>query len=145
MMLHINAPPNQGSHILPFNRGSNLHEPQLVSQACKLYLGQRLRQNICSLLINGDVLENHFYPLDFITKKINLDLNVFQPVMEHRVLLELHTDLIITIYHGRIKHLIKQSRNQLTGPHCFRTSITSCNIFCFCSAKCNKLLFPASP
>jgi hypothetical protein len=29
---------------------------------------------------------NYFSPLDFITEKIVLDLNVLQPVMEHRVL-----------------------------------------------------------
>jgi hypothetical protein len=64
-------------------KGRNLHKPWLVPQACKLYLGQRLHQNICSLLINGDILENHLFPLDFIMKKIVLDLNVIQNIMEN--------------------------------------------------------------
>jgi hypothetical protein len=62
-----------------------------MSPACPLsmqtfHLGQRLYKNICYLLITRDILENHFSPLDFITKKIVLDLNVIQPVMEHQVL-----------------------------------------------------------
>jgi hypothetical protein len=63
-----------------------IHVSQLVPQVCKLYLGQRLRQNINCLLIGGDVLENHFSLLEFITEKIVLDLNVLRLVMEHEVL-----------------------------------------------------------
>ena len=97
------------------------------------------------MLISGYILDNYFSPLDFITHKIVLDVNVLRPIMEHRVLWELHTSLVITIYHGRIQHLIKQSKNQLIEPHCFRTIITSYNILCFCSVECNKILFLASP
>jgi hypothetical protein len=38
------------------------------------HLGQRLYQNICYLLICGDILENHFSLLDFIMENIMLDL-----------------------------------------------------------------------
>jgi hypothetical protein len=40
------------------------------------HLGQRLYQNIYYMLISGDILENHLSPMDFITEKIVLDLNV---------------------------------------------------------------------
>jgi hypothetical protein len=39
--------------------------------------------NIWYLLIDGDILENHFSLLDFITEDIMLDLNVLRSVMEH--------------------------------------------------------------
>jgi hypothetical protein len=48
-----------------------------------VFLGQRLYQNICYLLICGDILENHFSFMDFITENIMLDLNVLRSVMEH--------------------------------------------------------------
>jgi hypothetical protein len=62
------------------------------------------------------------------------DLNVLQPVMEHRFLLKLHMALIITIYHGRIQHLIRRSRNQLTEPQAaiyFSSIVLSATDFCF--------------
>jgi hypothetical protein len=46
------------------------------------HLGQRLYQNICYLLIYGDIPENYFSLLDFITDNIILDLNVLRSVME---------------------------------------------------------------
>jgi hypothetical protein len=45
-----------------------------------------------------------------------LDLNVLWPIMEHRFLLKLHIALIITIYHGRIQHLIRWSKNSTPNP-----------------------------
>jgi hypothetical protein len=65
--------------------------------------------------------------------------------MEHRLLSKIHMAMIITIYHGRIYHLIRRSRNHLTEPHCFCTSITSCNILCLCSDEFNRIMFSASP
>jgi hypothetical protein len=52
-----------------------------MSPTCPLstqtfHLGYSPYQNICYLLISGDILKNHFSPLEFITKKIILDLSV---------------------------------------------------------------------
>ena len=59
-----------------------------------------------NLLIDGDVLENHFSLLDFITDEIILDLNVLRPVMEHLVLWKLHKTLFLDSpwYHGKAQN-----------------------------------------
>lgn len=48
----------------------NLQHPKPFTEVCKLHSGQRLGKDICNLLIRGDKLE----------------VNMFGPVMEHRVL-----------------------------------------------------------
>jgi hypothetical protein len=85
MMPYINTPSQPRKSSPPSQpRECISTSPSLSLKYAKLYLGQRLRQNINCLLIGGDVLENHFSLMDFITDKINsdLDLNVLRPVME---------------------------------------------------------------
>jgi hypothetical protein len=80
--------------VLPPNLGviNSLSNKEVISTSptCPLstqtfHFGQRTYENIYYILISGDILKNHLSPLDFITEKIILDINVIQPIMEHRV------------------------------------------------------------
>jgi hypothetical protein len=69
---------------LPFSiRNSSPQAPTCFLSMQTFHLGHRLYQNIYYLLLCGDILENHFSFLDFITKNIMLDLNILRSVMEH--------------------------------------------------------------
>jgi hypothetical protein len=63
---HLNSIPNLDP--------GKFNEQLLSTQT--FHLGQRLYQNICFLLIYGDILENYFSLLDFNMESIMLDLNV---------------------------------------------------------------------
>jgi hypothetical protein len=57
--------------------------PILFLEYKKFSSWTRIYQNICSLLICGDILENHFFFMYLIMDNIMLDLNVVRSVMEH--------------------------------------------------------------
>ena len=95
-------PPNLGVISSFFNKEVVSTSPNLQA----FHLGQRFYQNICYLLICADILENHFYFLDFIMENVILDLNVLWYVMEHWFSLKaLCSYDHYNIYHGRIQHL----------------------------------------
>jgi hypothetical protein len=67
------------------------------------HLGQRFYQNICYMLIYGNILENHFSFLEFIIENAMLDLNVLWYVMEHWF--SLKASCSSDHYYGQIRHL----------------------------------------
>jgi hypothetical protein len=71
------------------------------------HLGQRVYQNICYFLIYGDILENHFSFLDFITDNVILDLDVLWSIMEHWFSLKASCSSDhYNIYHGQNSTLL---------------------------------------
>jgi hypothetical protein len=56
-------------------------------------------ENVCNLLICGDILELDCSLLDPISDEVIFDLNMLGPVMEYWILIEFDTTLIIIVYH----------------------------------------------
>ena len=76
--------PHWPSISLPKER--DLHHPKPFTEVCKLHSRQRLGKDICNLLICGDILELHFSLLIYVSNIVIYDLDMFGPVMEHKVL-----------------------------------------------------------
>lgn len=94
-----------------------------VSEIYKLFLRERLCENVIHLLINGDILEPHHSLMYHITNKLVLEINMFYRSMKHYIVCELHIALTITEQHSRSKHLVEQATLQLMNPY----SLTMCN------------------
>ena len=75
---------------------TNMHKSKLVPEVIKLHSRQRLGQNFSCLLISRHILELHCPSLHHIPDIVILDLNVLRLVMEHWVLGQLHTTLVVT-------------------------------------------------
>ena len=86
---------------LPLTKESVPHNTHLVSEVDMLAPWERLRQNVCYLLIRGNVLEFHNSFLNPISDEVILDPNVFGPVMKYMILREFDITLIITLYNCR--------------------------------------------
>ena len=85
----------------------DLDNSKLVLEVLKLHSRQRLGQNVGSLLICHHILELHCSSLHHIPDIVILDLNVLRLVMEHWVLRQLHTTLVVIEDIGSIQWEIK--------------------------------------
>jgi hypothetical protein len=92
---------------LPLSEEGILHHSKPVYGEKKLPFLQRFGQNICNLLIYGNILKLHFSLLDPILDEVVSDLNMLGPVMEYWILQEFDTTHIIAVYHRRLQLLIK--------------------------------------
>jgi hypothetical protein len=63
-----------------------LYHTKLVLEVIELHPRQWLGQHICNLLLSSHVLEPHYPPLHHIPDIVIFDLDMLQPVMEHRIL-----------------------------------------------------------
>ena len=68
--------PRYNTSTLPLTKEVVLHHTQLVSKMNKLASSKRLRQDICSLLISGNVLQLHSSSLNIITDEMVSNLNM---------------------------------------------------------------------
>jgi hypothetical protein len=84
-----------------------MHHSSSVFEEHKLPFIQGIGQNMCNLLICGNVMKLHCSLLDPILDEVIYDLNMLGPVMEFWILREFDTTLIITVYHRRLQLLIK--------------------------------------
>jgi hypothetical protein len=76
-------------------------------EVLELCLGKQFGEYICNLLICKKVLHVYCFPLHHVYDIIIFYLNVFRSIVKHRVLIELHTTLVITMNNGRIHIMIK--------------------------------------
>ena len=63
---------------------------------------QWLRQYISYLFLRRNIQELHYSSLHHIPDMVILDLDMFRLVMEHRVLRQLHTTLVVAMYASSI-------------------------------------------
>ena len=82
---------------LPLGRNLDLENTKLLPQVLKLHSSQWLGQHIIYLLVHRNILELHSSYLHHIHDIVIFDLDMLQLVMEHRVLRQLHTTLVVTI------------------------------------------------
>ena len=94
---------------LPLTKESVPHNTHLVSDVDILAPLERLRQNVCYLLIRGNVLRFYNSLLDPISDEVVSDTNMLGPIMEYRILRELNTTLFVSLYHCRTQLQIKQA------------------------------------
>ena len=73
----------------------DLENNKSLSEVLKLHPSQWLRQYISYLFLHRNILELHFSSLHHIPDIVIFDLDVLQPVVEHRLLKELHTTLVV--------------------------------------------------
>ena len=77
-------PPNLGVISTLFNKEVVSTSSNFFLEYANFFILDRGFTKISAyLLICGDILENHFSFLDFITENVMLDLNVLRSVMEH--------------------------------------------------------------
>ena len=95
---------------LPFGGNLDLDNTKLLLEVLKLHPSQWLRQHISYMFVHHNILELHYSRLHHIPDILILDLDMLRLVMEHRVLQELHTTLVVTIYTSSIQLEIEQVR-----------------------------------
>jgi hypothetical protein len=71
---------------LPLSEEDILHHSKFISKEDKLALYQGFGENVCNLLICGDVLELDCALLNLVSDEVIPDLNMFRPVMEYWIL-----------------------------------------------------------
>ena len=79
-----------------------MENTKLLLEVLKLHSGQWLCQHISYLFVRRKILELHCPLLHHILDIVIHDLDMLQLVMEHRVLRQVHTTLVVTIYTSRI-------------------------------------------
>ena len=87
---------------LPLGRNLDLENTYLLPKVLKLHTGQWLSQHINYLFIYRNILELHCSSLHHIPDIVIFDLDMLRLVMEHRVLRQLHTTLVVAIYTSSI-------------------------------------------
>ena len=92
---------------LPFGENLDLNNTKLLPEVLKLHSGEWLSQHISYLFIRCNILELHCSPLHHIPDIVIFDLDMLRLVMEHRVLRQLHTTLVVAIYTSSIQLEIK--------------------------------------
>ena len=95
---------------LAFGGNLNLENTKLPPELFKLHIGQWICQHISYLFVYRNILELHFSYMHHIPDIVTFDLDMLRIVMEHRVLRQLHTTLVVAIYTSRIQLEIKQIR-----------------------------------
>ena len=92
---------------LPLGGNLGLENTKILPEVLKLHFGQLLTQHISYLFIRCNILEIHCSSLHHIPDIVIFDLDMFRLVMEHRVLIQLHTTLVVSIYTSSIQLEIK--------------------------------------
>ena len=92
---------------LPFGGNLDLENTKILLEVLKLHFGQWIFQHISYLIIHRNILDLHCSPLHHILDIVILDIDMLRLVMEHRVLRQLHTTLVVTIYASSIQLEIK--------------------------------------
>ena len=89
--------------------GSNLDQEntKLLPEVFKLHPSQWLSQHISHLFVRRNILEPHCSSLHHILDIVIFDLDMLRLVMEHRVLRQIHTTLVVAIYTSIIQLEIK--------------------------------------
>ena len=80
---------------LPFGGNLDLENTKLLLEVLKLHPSQWLSQYISYLFIRSNIRELHYSSLHHIPDIVILDLDLLRHVMEHRVLQQLHTTLVV--------------------------------------------------
>ena len=88
---------------------TNMDNSKLVPKVLKLQSHQRLGQNTICLLIRRHILELHCSSLHHILDIVISNLYVLRIIMEHMVLEQLHTTLVVTEYTSRLYLDIEKS------------------------------------
>ena len=76
----------------------NLENTKLLPKLLELYPSQWINQYIIYLFLRHNILELHYSPLHHIPDIVILDLDVLRFVMEHQLLRQLQTTLVVAIY-----------------------------------------------
>ena len=76
----------------------DLENTKLLPEVLKLHSGQWLGQHISYLFVHCKILELHCSSLHHIPDIVIFDLDMLRCVMEHWVLRQLHTTLVVAIY-----------------------------------------------
>ena len=92
---------------LPLGWNLNLENAKLLPEVLKLKSGQWLCQHISYLFIHRNILELHYFSLHHMPDIVIFDLDMLPLVMEHQVLRQLHTTLVVAIYTSSIQLEIK--------------------------------------
>ena len=92
---------------LPLGGNLNLENTKLLPEVLKLHSSQWISQHINYLFLRRNILELHCSSLHHILNIVIFDLDMLQLVMEHRVLRQLHTTLVVAIYTSSIQLEIK--------------------------------------
>ena len=92
---------------LPLGRNLDLENTKLLLEVLKLHPSQWFSQHISYLFIYRNILELHCSSLHQIPDIVIFDLHMFGIVMEHQVLQQLYTTLVVTIYTSSIQLEIK--------------------------------------
>ena len=92
---------------LPFSKEGIIHHSQLIFEEDKLPFHQGLGENVCNLLIYGNILELDNFLLDPVLDEAIFDFIMLGLVMEHWILKEFDTTLIIAVNHRRGQLLTK--------------------------------------
>jgi hypothetical protein len=79
---------------------------KFLTEVLELRIGKQFGEDICNLLMCRKVLHVYFFPLHHVSDIMIFYLNMFRSIMKHRVLIELHTALVI-INNNRIHFMIK--------------------------------------
>ena len=83
---------------LPLGRNLDLENTKLLPELLKLHSSQWIFQHISYMFVCRNILELYCSSLHHIPDIVILDLYMLRLVMEHRVLRQLHTTLVVAIY-----------------------------------------------
>ena len=83
---------------LPLGRNLDLENTNILPEVFKLHPCQWLSQHINYLFVRRNMLEIHYSSLHHIPNIVIFDLDMLRLVMEHWVLIKLHTTLVVAIY-----------------------------------------------
>ena len=92
---------------IPLGGNLDLENTKLLPELLKLYSGQWLCQHNNYLFIHRNIPNLHCSFLYHISDIVIFDLDMIQLVMEHRVLRQLHTTLVVAMYTSSIHLEIK--------------------------------------
>ena len=88
----------------------DLENTKILPEVLELHSGQGLHQHIIYLFLHRNIMELHCSSLHHIPDIVIFDIDMLQLVMEHWVLRQLHTTLVVAIYTSSIQLEIKQIR-----------------------------------
>ena len=129
----------------PLTEESVFHHSHLVSEMNMLPSSQRIRENICYLLISRNVLQLYNSSLNIVFDEVVFDLNVFRPVMKHWILRELDATMIIIVNDSRPQLLTILINHELAKPQGLATSLTGCHVLSLCRTQRNEILLSTEP
>ena len=99
----------------------DLENTKILPEVLELQPSQWLYQYISYLILRCNILELHCSPLHHIPDIAILDLDMLRLVMEHWILLQLHTTLVVTMYTSSIQLEIKYIKQYLLQTYCLTT------------------------